>query len=79
MIRACSAWLNALVISASAIGAMAALANPSRARYQEHSTRLCERCEEGCAYHAEGAEHEHAAPAIHVPRNAAGKHKSAEH
>jgi hypothetical protein len=48
-------------------------------RYQEHSTRLCERCEEGCAYHAEGAEHEHAAPAIHVPRNAAGKHKSAEH
>ena len=43
------------------------------ARYQEHSTRLRERCKQGCANHAEGAEHEHATPAIDVTGNAAGK------
>jgi hypothetical protein len=49
------------------------------ARYQEHSTRLRERCQQGCAYHAEGTEHEHATPAIDVTRNAAGEDKGAKH
>jgi hypothetical protein len=49
------------------------------ARYQEHSTRLRDRCEYGCPHHTEGAEHEHATPAIDVTRNAAGEHKGAKH
>jgi hypothetical protein len=49
------------------------------ARYQDHSTRLRDRSKQGCANHAEGAEHEHATPAIDVTRNAAGEHKGAKH
>jgi len=49
------------------------------ARYQEHSTRLRDRCKQGCARHAEGTEHEHATPAIDVTRNTTGEHKGAKH
>src|SRR6478672_10061309 len=73
MTRACSAWLKALAISASAIGAMAALANPSRARATNSMPPVC------AAPASNDAPTMPRAPKVNVTRDAASKHKGAEH
>ena len=80
MTRACSDWLNAPADQRERHRRDGGTCQSVKStRYQEHSTRLRDRCKQGCANHAEGAEHEHATPAIDVTRDAAGEHKGAEH